>query len=63
MESKPQKSKLNNESTAADVEKRHDIDSTVEQIFTEPTQQHSLFEENNDDELAKLLAEMNTLAH
>ena len=63
MESKPQKSKLNNESTATDVEKKYDIDSTVEQIFTEPTQQHSLFDENNDDELAKLLAEMNTLAH
>lgn len=63
VESKPQKSKLNNESTATDVEKKYDIDSTVEQIFTEPTQQHSLFEENNDDELAKLLAEMNTLAH
>lgn len=63
VESKPQKSKLNNESTATDVEKKYDIDSTVEQIFTEPTQQHSLFDENNDDELAKLLAEMNTLAH
>lgn len=64
LENNVQNPEAMNDTVKTSVTARHDTGSDIEQIFTEPEQQSSLFDENNDDdELAKLLAEMNTLAH